>query len=333
MERATLRDIAEAAGTSVSTVSRALRGSSRISERTRARVGAVAAELGYRADLAGSLLRTSNPRIIGLLCRLEQELHFTYHEHILEFAEELGFRVVVESVGESRNPLDALGSFQQFRCQAVIAVDPSSLAGLNDAIAGVPMVVIGQQRPLGSMDLVTSDNTEGMREVAQHLRSLGHRDVAYVDGPAGVSAECRRLAFEPAAQEAELLTRIVAGGADVDSGYHAMGAVLAQGDLPLPTAVVCYNDQCAQGVMVRLLQEGIAPGREVSVVGFDNSRVAAAETFSITSVDRGASQVARHAVDLAVARATGDNGLPQTIRVGTALVRRNSTGPAPVSID
>lgn len=312
----------------MSTVSRALRGSRRISAKTRARVEEIAAELGYQADLAGSLLRTSNPRIIGLLCRLEQELHFTYHEHVLELAEELGFRVVVESVGRNRDPIKALSSLQQFRCQALIAIDPSSLVGVNEDLIGVPTVVIGQQRPHEDMDLVTSDNAMGMQEAASLLKSLGHAAVTYVDGPPGVSATSRRRAFEEAAREVGLAFRVIAGASDVDSGYHAVGALLREGVHRLPSALVCYNDQCAQGAMVRLLREGIVPGRDVSVVGFDNSRVAAAETFSITSVDRNAFKVARLAVDLAVARALGDDSARRAVRVETALVRRGSTGPA-----
>lgn len=325
----TLRDIAVRAGASVSTVSRALRGDQRISARTRQRIVEIAQRLGYRADVAGSLLRASKPRVVGLLCDLSQELHVAYRHEILQRVEQAGFRVVVESVEGRCPPGAALRRLREFRIQALVVVDPRCLGGAGDP--GAPVVVIGQERPFADADLVTSDNGAGMGEAVEWLAGLGHRGITYVDGPPGASARARRAAAVAAARGAGAPLRVVPGGADLDSGFLAARSMVdeAGAGRPLPSAVMCYNDQCAHGLIIALLRAGLVPGRDVSVIGFDNSRIAATRALSIASVDRRPAEVARHAVDLARARALGDEPPPRAVRVDTALVRRGSVGPPP----
>ena len=193
------------------------------------------------------------------------------------------------------------------------------------------MVVIGQERPFADADLVTSDNGTGMGEAVEWLAGLGHRGITYVDGPPGASARARRAAAVAAARGAGAPLRVVPGGADLDSGFLAARSMVdeAGAGRPLPSAVMCYNDQCAHGLIIALLRAGLVPGRDVSVIGFDNSRIAATRALSIASVDRRPAEVARHAVDLARARALGDEPPPRAVRVDTALVRRGSVGPPP----
>ena len=167
--RLTLRDIARALGVSTSTVSLALRDSPRISTPVRERVKAEAERIGYSTDLAGTLLRTSRPSIIGLLCRLDQDLHFTYREHILATAAARGYRTVVAGISRSTSAADALVSLRQLRCQALIVIDPGSLGSLGPQ-TGMPTVVIGQERPFASCDLVTSDNLAGPRSTSRAPR-------------------------------------------------------------------------------------------------------------------------------------------------------------------
>ena len=227
--RPTLKDIADVTGLSMSTVSRALNGSPRIGRRTRERIEREAARLGYQADLAGSLLRAARPRNIGLICRLDQELHFTYHNKILSEANERELHVIVQSIGESLSAKRAVRALSQLRCCAVIVVDPGSIDGVADADIGMHPVIIGQEAPVAGADLVKSDNRRGMREIAEHLATLGHRRVSYLDGPAGRSAAERRSAFCEAAGRASLEYEIVAAGAQADDGYGAASRLLEPG--------------------------------------------------------------------------------------------------------
>lgn len=303
--RLTLRDIARALGVSTSTVSLALRDSPRISTPVRERVKAEAERIGYSTDLAGTLLRTSRPRIIGLLCRLDQDLHFTYHEHILATAAARGYRTVVAGISRSTSAADALVSLRQLRCQALIVIDPGSLGSLGPQ-TGMPTVVIGQERPFASCDLVTSDNLAGTAEVTDHLVAAGHRAAIYLAGPAGTSARTRRLTLLETARGTPLSVRVVLGGATVDAGFASTLALIERGELiradaadaagatvaadaardghpRRATALLCYNDQCAQGALVALARRGLSVPDDISVTGFDNTRGAASRAFDLTA--------------------------------------------------
>lgn len=340
--RLTLRDIARALGVSTSTVSLALRDSPRISTPVRERVKAEAERIGYSTDLAGTLLRTSRPRIIGLLCRLDQDLHFTYHEHILATAAARGYRTVVAGISRSTSAADALVSLRQLRCQALIVIDPGSLGSLGPQ-TGMPTVVIGQERPFASCDLVTSDNLAGTAEVTDHLVAAGHRAAIYLAGPAGTSARTRRLTLLETARGTPLSVRVVLGGATVDAGFASTLALIERGELiradaadaardghpRRATALLCYNDQCAQGALVALARRGLSAPDDISVTGFDNTRGAASRAFDLTSVDREPAAVATLAVDMAISRCEGRDGPPRSESVRTRMVARASSGPAP----
>ena len=326
----TLKDIAGVTGLSMSTVSRALNGSPRIGRRTRERIEREAARLGYQADLAGSLLRAARPRNIGLICRLDQELHFTYHNKILAEADERELRVIVQSIGESLSARRAVRALNQLRCRAAIVVDPGSIDGVAGADIGMHLVFIGQEAPVAGADLVTSDNRRGMREIAEHLAALGHRRVIYLDGPEGRSAAERRSAFREAVGGASLEYEIVAAGARADDGYGAASRLLDPGGSAHDgsvSAMICYNDQCAQGAMVAILRSGRTPGRDISLTGCDNSRIASSRAFNMTSIDRGPAEVARIAVELASRRLDDASGAePERRSVATRMVVRGSTG-------
>ncbi|WP_172119977.1 LacI family DNA-binding transcriptional regulator [Actinomyces faecalis] len=339
--RPTLRDIAQATGLSPSTVSRALRGSSRISPATRQLVTREASRLGYQVDLAASLLRSGRARNVGLLCRLDQELHFAYYRCLLGAAERAGIRLVVESVSQARPASQALGVLEQLRCRALVVIDPAGLDGLDVSSLAMPTVIIGQG-PCEQADLVTSDNTTGMAQLAEHLRQAGHRQVAYLDGPSGRSATARRHAFLTAATRSGLEVELRPAGSCTDDGYTQTRAMMEAGQLtPADSAVagrvsalVCYNDQCAQGAVVALLRGGLRPGWDVAVSGCDNSRIASCQAFDLTSIDRRPEQVAALAVELAAARLEPGGGdgvdhrqVPATVsrKVATQLVVRGST--------
>lgn len=337
MARPTLRDLAEATGLSVSTVSRALAGSTRISAATRERVRAEARRQGYEADLAASLLRRRDVRHVGLVCRLDQELHFAYRRELIRQAEAAGVRLMVQSVDSSWTLEQALSSLRQMRCRAAVLIDPASFEGLSLSALGMPAVLVGQGRNGMETDLVTSDNTSGMAQAAAHLAKLGHRQLVYLDGPTGCSAEARRRALLAACEEQGLRVRVVSAGAGTDDGFDAVGGLL--GGEPAAagrvreaalealgaTAVVCYNDQCAQGAIVALARRGLLAGRDVAVTGCDNTRIAASRTFDLTSIDRRTPEVARRVIGLIASRLDEPDRPAVHEHVMTQLVVRGSS--------
>lgn len=345
--RTTLHDLAAATGLSVSTVSRALAGSQRISVATRQRVRAEAERQGYEADLAASLLRRSNPRHVGVLCRLDQELHFAYRSELLLQAERAGLRLVVQSVDSGWSLPQALSALRQMRCRALVVIDPGSYEGLDFATVGMPAVVVGQGPGDGATDLVTSDNATGMAHVAAHLASQGLTEIAYLDGPPGCSATRRREVFLKAAAHSGLTVRVVPSGAGTDAGFDAVRDLIDSGafqsgeqqqdsprpgeaSVPRPTAagvqaLVCYNDQCAQGAVMALVRRGLVVGRDVAVMGCDDTRIARSRAFDLSSINRHTRDVAGCVIDLVLSRMEHPERMAQHLSVATELVVRGSS--------
>ena len=173
-------------------------------------------------------------------------------------------------------------------------------------------MAIGQTAPRQDADLVVSNNSTGMAQVAELIGDCPQ--VHYLDGGRSSSAERRRSAFLAAMSHRRAAVRVVPSGPTVDAGWHRVHT--------LPQALVCYNDQCAQGALIALWQARLSIPEDIRVVGFDNARIASSQAFELTSVDRQPREVARLALDLAIARARGDRSAPRRLEVDTRVVRR-----------
>ncbi|MBS6381809.1 MAG: LacI family DNA-binding transcriptional regulator, partial [Streptococcus sp.] len=256
-----MKDIANALGVSVSTVSLALRDDPRISISVQRRVQAEAKKLGYRISLSGALLSQSKPKIIGVVANFEQELHSAYVKEMQSLATQNGYWMMAENASSYKNPIDALKKLSQFRVETIIAIDPPISLYSNDL---KPTVVIAQGCDSPTASLVISDSFQGARDLADHLYSLGHRYVVYLDGPKGVSAEARRKVIRRAMEQKDISLKIWQAGNSLEAGFEATQELLTEiwsgkeglacksfgdrrGVLGRTTAIVCYNDQCAEG--------------------------------------------------------------------------------------
>ena len=340
--RVTMKDIANALGVSVSTVSLALRDDPRISTLVQQRVQAEAKKLGYRISLSGALLSQSKPKIIGVVANFEQELHSAYVKEMQSLASQNGYWMMAENASSYKNPIDALKKLSQFRVETIIAIDPPISLYSNDL---KPTVVIAQGCDSPTASLVISDSFQGARDLADHLYSLGHRYVVYLDGPKGVSAEARRKVIRRAMERKDISLKIWQAGNSLEAGFKATQELLTEiwsgkervacksfrarrGVLGRTTAIVCYNDQCAEGAYIALLKAGISVPRDVSLVGFDNSEIGAGRVFRLTTIDRNRNEVAILAFELACAQQEEKLEKPVIKSVPSRLIVRESTASA-----
>ncbi|WP_071129055.1 LacI family DNA-binding transcriptional regulator [Varibaculum massiliense] len=340
--RVTMKDIANSLGVSVSTVSLALRDDPRISISVKRRVQAEAKKLGYRISLSGALLSQSKPKIIGVVANFEQELHSAYVKEMQSLASQNGYWMMAENASSYKNPIDALKKLSQFRVETIIAIDPPISLYSNDL---KPTVVIAQGCDSPTASLVISDSFQGARDLADHLYSLGHRYVVYLDGPKGVSADARRKVIRLAMEQKDISLKIWQAGNSLEAGFEATQELLTEvwsgkerltcksfgerrGVLGRTTAIVCYNDQCAEGAYIALLKAGISVPRDVSLVGFDNSEIGAGKAFRLTTIDRNRNEVAILAFELACAQQEGKLGKSITKSVPSRLIIRESTACA-----
>jgi DNA-binding LacI/PurR family transcriptional regulator len=283
-----LRDVAERAGVSLSTVSRVLTGRTPVSPSLRTRVETAVAELGYRPNAAAQTLVSGRRSTVAVLAR--NTLRYGYAatlQGIEEAARSAGF-VVTIGVVESDEPramksaVDLVLS-QPLAGAIVVEFDALGVATLEALPDSLPVVAAaGARRKVGSRPHAFLDDEAGGLEATQYLLSLGHRTVHHVAIPATRARSGRSWGWRTAMKAAGLEPPPpIQASYDPDSGYDA-GRQLAED--PSVTAVLCGNDELAIGVIRALVESGRRVPEDVSVVGFDDQPFARMWTPPLTTV-------------------------------------------------
>jgi len=279
--RATIEDVAAAAGVSVATVSRALRNLPNVADSTRARVVRAADELDYRADPAASRLATGRSRSVAVVVQL---LNGWYSSNVVTGVEavcaEAGYDTIVVGVGPGsrhEDVFDASNSITR-RVDAIIFVDvrvsATELRHLSDQL----MVVVSVGHELPEIPSVGIDDVEVGRLATRHLLELGHRRIALINGPDElpfVVPSYRQRGFEEAMRDAGVEpdpTLFRAGNFTLQDGADALHSLMDL-DEP-PTAIFAFADEMAFGVMLAADERGIRIPDDVSLVGVDDHEVA-----------------------------------------------------------
>ncbi|MCU1405324.1 MAG: LacI family transcriptional regulator [Glaciihabitans sp.] len=318
-----LTDVAAAAGVSPALVSIVMRDAEGASSKTRARVRAIAEELGYSPDQRARMLRQNRSRTLGVSYAVHESFHGDLIEKIYSAASALGYQVVLSAVTEGRDELTVARGLVSARCEGIIllgsSLDDAALASLDSQAA---MISIG--RVTNAIDHVSTDDAGGARLAVDHLVGFGHRDIVHFDGGNAPSSEERRNGYLAAIRSNGLEPRVVSGGEGEADGAHAMQSLMAD----LPTAVISFNDRSAIGAMGILLRAGVTVPTDVSIVGFDNGRLASLPHVNLTTIGQDPEALAT----AAVARLGARLDVTATSRLATvlpaSLVVRSSTGRA-----
>ncbi|MCE3554877.1 LacI family transcriptional regulator [Pseudonocardia sp. RS11V-5] len=324
--RPTMVDVAARAGVSRALVSLVFRGQPGASAETRSRVLAAAEELGYRPDSAARLLARGRSRTLGVLMTVREPFEADLVEAIYPEAERLGYEVLLSARTPGRDEATAVEGLLAHRCEAIVLLGPDvGDAFLTELGARTVAVVVGRAAP--GLDSVHSADAEGVRQAVDHLVGLGHRDVVHVDGGTGPNAAARRTGYleAMAAHGFGGRARVLPGAYHEDAGIAAAQALLAGPELP--TAVLAANDRCALGLLDTLRRNGVdVPGR-VSVVGYNDDRLARLSHVDLTTVRQDAGLLARHAVRAAAARLDDPDLEPGETELTPELVVRGTTAP------
>lgn len=324
--RPTLADVAAAAGVSVPLVSIVMRDVPGASAATRERVRQVAADLGYRPDQRARLLRQQRSRLLGVTFEVEQAFHGDLIEGIYAAAEPAGYDVVLSPIAPGRPEARAIDDVLGDRCEALILLGPrSSVRSLAALSVRLPVVVIARNIRSGAVDCVRTDDRDGMNSAVAHLKSIGHRHIAYLDGGSTPGAPERLRALRVAAEAHGLADRIelIPAGPGEEDGAAAAGRLLS-GPV-LVTAVIAFNDRCALGVIDTFVRAGISVPRDMSVIGYDNSRIARISYIDLTTVAQSPHQLTDLAVRRAVARLENQPVEARDQVVAAELIVRSTT--------
>ena len=329
VKRPTMTDIAARAGVSQSLVSLIFRNQAGASPQTRERVFEVARELGYRPDAAAQLLRRARSRQLGVLFTMRHPHDVDIVEALYPAAQRRGYTVVLSAMAPGRDEQQAMEDLLGMRCEAIIVIGPQSSPRQLAAVAEqVPVVDVNSGVRAPGVDRVRTADANGLRQAVDHLAGLGHRAITHVDGGAMPGADERRRGYRAAMRRHGLAGRIqiLAGDYTEEAGAQAARELLA-GD-ELPTAVVAGNDRSAHGVLATFLRAGLSVPGDVSIVGYDDSRVAQLSFIDLTSVRQAATDVAELAIQAASERLDDGRSTERDIILQPTLVLRGSTGPA-----
>ncbi|MET9595333.1 LacI family DNA-binding transcriptional regulator [Streptomyces sp. NPDC006516] len=333
---ARLKDVAELAGVSVRTVSNVVSNTAAVAPDTRARVMAAVEELGYRPNLAARNLRQGRTGLIGLVV---PEIHSPYFGALtgllIDAAQARGWTVLLERTGGradlERRLLD--GSKGQQVDGMIVSPWSTPPAELASLAGSLPLVVLGELDPLGSIDHVALDNVAAARAAARHLVSLGRRRVAAIGlqsalghGTAELRAEGFRLGLEDAGLSP--VAEIEVADLHRAEGARALRELLL---LPeCPDAVFCFSDELALGALRVAAEQGVRVPEDLAVMGFDDIEDGRFSTPSLSTIAPDREQIAERAVQCLAERVLGRlDALPaRRVVVPHRLLVRESTGAA-----
>jgi len=330
----TLHDVARAAGVHISTASRALdptkRVSVRVKDSTRKRIIEAANELGYRPDLVARGLKSGKTGTIGVVAADLGNTFVTPIIHgIAASLEAVGMLpTIAETQDDHARMTNIIDHMLSRRVDGIIslAARAADQEILESAGHLVPVVLAGRPLDHTSHHQVVHDNEAGGRLVAEHLGSLGHRVVAQLCGPEDVANFPRRAkGFSSAAEEAGMVELTIPEQAErpvTEEGQRLMELLLDTA-AELPTAVFAHNDLMALGALSVLRLRGMRVPDDMSMVGYNDLVAVEHLTPPLTTVRYQSLEAGRLAGRMMVDLLGGNN--PDDIWLPPTLIARGSS--------
>ncbi len=329
----TIRDVAALAGVSKTLVSLALQNAPRVAPATRQAILEAAEELGYRRNAAARALGAHRTRTVGVFVL---DLHNPITADVLDAVQAEARRrdyrtIVVVGSDDAAAERAELEKLLEFRVEGIIALGHRLPDGAREAItADCPAVIIGSEQQgipyLGSM---CNDDVVGAGLAVDHLVALGHERITHVDGGPSTVARDRRRGYRDAMRRHGLggsLT-VVKGSFTEDGGYRGASRALDAPDPP--TALFVVNDLAAMGAMAAVVDRGLSVPEDVSVVGYDGTRLAGIRPLGLTTVAQPLLELGTRAAALLCGQLDGEPSGASSTRLAPALVVRRTTAAAP----
>lgn len=331
-----IRKVAELAGVSVATVSRALKKPGVVSNETREKVLAAVKQAGYKPNLMAVQFRSRKSRNIVVLVPTVANLFFArVISGIQDTARKKDYAVLLcNTLGNAQLEEAYAGMVHTFQADGLIQLRAHNPFKVGDFPAGVvtPMVNACEILDNASCPTVGLDNRAAARAMTEHLIRLGHKRIAMIKGPRRSPLTRDRLAgYKDALQAAGILfdeDLLSSGDFTLQSGRKAAGVLISR-DAP-PTAIFCENDEMAIGAIQRIKQSGLRVPEDVSVAGFDDIAFASFCDPPLTTVAQPAEEFGSTAVSLLIDLLEDRIRKVPHITLPFELVVRASTGPAPL---
>jgi LacI family transcriptional regulator, galactose operon repressor len=332
-----IHEVAKRARVSIATVSRTINGVPTVAPQLSRRVWKVIEELDYYPNSQARSLVSGRSRIFGLIV---SEITNPFFPEIVQEFEDVAVQhnyevLLTSTVHDSKRMALSVRRMIERRVEGVAVVT----FGMEEALLrdfksrNVPLVFVDVGPSLPRISNIRIDYLHGIRQAVQHVAALRHRRIAFISGPLTLkSAMARKRAFAQSMQEIGLGIEPeyqIEGNHTMEGGIVAMRRLL---DLPKrPTAVLCSNDMTAVGAMRESYDRGVHVPADLSVIGFDDIRLAQFVTPPLTTVRMSQTEIARLAFSALLAEVQRKAPLPEgsEYALATNLVLRDSTTMAP----
>lgn len=311
----TQSDVARIAGVSRGLVSLALADSPKVAESTKARIRAIADELGYSRNFGAAALASSSSTLLGVVL---PNLRNPYFESLMaalqQEAEEQGLTVLAATAsGDEAREIAMLEHFRAMRVGGVVLATPSRAADFYARFAArIPLVIAGSPYVAGPAHVVHIDEHCAARQIVERAFAEGRRRTVYVmpdldDG----ATQYRRAAITAACDEVGMPLTTVAAA----DRARLVSDIAAR---PQQVCVIAHHDLLAIEIVALVLKQGWRIGDDVSLMSYDNTFLAAYEGFGLTSVDQQPRVQARRALEVIVQRGS-DGGLDLVVEPQLAV--------------
>lgn len=332
-----IKDIAAKANVSPATVSRVFSSPHLISKKTLQKVQKVIDEAGYRPNRMGSSLRTRRSgNIVAIIPDITKPVNAGIIRAIEQVAQSNGYSVLLgDTQGLEARERHYAELVEQGQADGILLFGarlPFTLNNKKPISEQLPPIVNGNERiDSDHIVQVAVDNVAAAKMAVEHLISLGHKKIAAVTGPSDVPSSNERLLGYQQALEAAGLSfdaqLVVQADYDAITGMQAARKLLLLKDRP--TAVFCFDDDTAIGVMKLYQQQGFSIPQDVSIMGFDDIQYAEFVTPALTTVHQPLEEIGKTCINLLLQQLAGQAVAPGRQFLPFELKIRGSTGPAP----
>lgn len=334
----TINDVAAAAQVSIRTVSRVLNESGAVNQSTRLKVREVIDRLGFTPNSRARGLAAGRSYLLGVV-QDDPNTHVigVFQRGIAERCSAAGYELIVHSsqFGDERLVEDITNFVHRSRVDGLVLLPPiSERADLAKAMQqmGVPLVGIAAVRVPSYRAMLIGDERRGGELAAEHFVALGHRKIAIINGPSQFySSNEREQGFRTCLERHGIdlpPSYVRDGNYRFDLGFKAANELLSLPDPP--TAIFASNDNMAAATIKAAVLRNLVVPADLSVIGFDDSDVAAMLTPALSTIHRPLREMGVEATERLLAIISGSNDQRLTdLVVPLELVLRDSTAPPP----
>ncbi|MBR6088513.1 MAG: LacI family DNA-binding transcriptional regulator [Anaerolineaceae bacterium] len=330
MSKVTIKDVAKVANVSFTTVSRALSGNPEISRETRDRILKICDEMGYTTNYIARSMIKKKTELIGLILpSIDNPFMSELAYHVEVTARRFGYNMILcNSHPDLAQELKAMQLMVGHQVDGVLIIPrkPGSFENLLRYTSLVPSVFLSENLRDRNGSYISVDNFHGTKMGTEYLYRLGHRNILYFGCREGSTThQLRADGYTEACRQLGIPSRIIyfdSESSSIELGYARAKEILSK-DRDF-SAVFASTDSNAIGLMQAAKESGIRIPEDISLLGFDNIRIASLPQIDLTTIAQPKEEMAVRAVKMLIRKIEGGSTSPAFEIIEPELVERGS---------